>query len=86
MNDLHGSARLFFWLVGVEQWEGTVTFAQARVAVPRLGVLLEYSLRRASCVLSERPSRSSEMALPKRAFTKLPRPSVATSPKRESTA
>jgi len=81
-----------FWFVGVEQWEGTAIFAQANSS--RLGEcsrtspksLLECSLKRTNWILSERPSRLDEMASPKQAFAKPPKPSIAILPKRESAA
>jgi len=64
----------------------TDVLAQARVAKTRRGVLREYSLRRVNWFLSEKPSRSGELALPKQVPAKSPRATVAVSPKQESAA
>ncbi|QCE10027.1 hypothetical protein DEO72_LG10g1252 [Vigna unguiculata] len=60
--------------------------AQVRVAETRPGVLREYSLRRVNRFLSEKPSRSGEMASPQRAPANSPKATVAVLSKRESAA
>jgi len=48
--------------------------AQARVVETHPGVLRKYSLRRVNRFLSEKPSRSGEMASPKRVPANSPGP------------
>ena len=57
-----------------------------RIVEARPKVLLEYSLRRETKLLSDEPSRSSEMASPKRESAKPPNPLFVVLPKRDLVA